>query len=170
MTPAHGDLRQTASPGIADKTCSLHFQNRRSPAADHHYHFSVSSSSSQYSLGMCAHKPSRISQADIAMCVPRPERTSQAVIGMRGRQTRRRNSGQSKFPDPPGRMQPTVMIIHHRRKCSSSGTVIHCLRHCLAQRKQEQPRPLPSSIAKRSKAFEGFLEPAVHEVGVDLGG
>src|SRR5690606_40637022 len=41
---------------------------------------------------------------------------------------RRRNSGQSIFPAPPGRLRPIVMIIHHRRMCSSAGTVIHCLR------------------------------------------
>ena len=116
MTTAHGDLRLTASPGIADKTCSLHFRNRHSSATDHHFHSSISSCSSRYPLGMCAHKPSRISQvdigmssprqnrpspanshsfasghrisqADIAMCVPRPERISQAVIAMCGRQT-----------------------------------------------------------------------------------
>jgi len=61
MTPAHGDLQQTASPGIADKTCSLHFRNRHSPATDHHFHSSTSSCSSRYPLGMCAHKPNRIS-------------------------------------------------------------------------------------------------------------
>src|SRR5690606_39822431 len=67
MTPAHGDLRQTASPRIADKTCSLHFRNRHSPAADHHSHSSISSCSSRYPLGMCTHKPSRITQVDIGM-------------------------------------------------------------------------------------------------------
>lgn len=62
------------------------------------------------------------------------------------------------------------MIIHHRRMCSFAGTVIHCLQHRLAQRKQEQPRPLPSSGPEGSEAFEGFFELTVHEVGIYLGG
>lgn len=59
MTPAHSDLRQTASPGIADKTCSLHFRNRHSPTADHHCHSSISSCSFRYPLGMCGRQTAK---------------------------------------------------------------------------------------------------------------
>lgn len=82
MTPAHGDLRQTTSAGIADKTCSLHFRIRHSPAADHHSHSSISSCSSRYPLGMCAHKPRRITQVDIGMFTPGLSHTTQVNIAM----------------------------------------------------------------------------------------
>ena len=60
MTPAHGDLRQTASPGIADKTCcTFGIGILRLPII---IPSSISSCSSRYPLGMCAHKPSRITK------------------------------------------------------------------------------------------------------------
>ena len=82
MTPAHGDLQQATSQGIADKTCSLHFSKRGLLAIDHHFHSRRLSFTTQYLLGMCAHKPSRISQADIGMCMQGRIRITQVDIGM----------------------------------------------------------------------------------------
>jgi hypothetical protein len=127
MTPAHGDLRQTASPGIADKTCSLHFRNRHSPAVDHHFHSSTSSCSSRYPLGMCAHKPSRISQVDIGMFTPELSHTTQVNIGIScPRQNRPSPANSHSFGSGPRTCQADIAMCVPRPERTSQAVIAMC--------------------------------------------
>lgn len=127
MTPAHGDLRQTASPGIADKTCSLHFRNRHSSAADHHFHSSISSCSSRYPLGMCAHKPSRISQGDIGMFTPGLSHTTQVNIAMSSpRQNRPGPANSHSFGSGPHISQADIAMCVPRPERTSQAVIAMC--------------------------------------------
>ena len=127
MTPAHGDLRQTASPGIADKTCSLHFRNRHSPAVDHHFHSSTSSCSSRYPLGMCAHKPNRISQADIGMFTPGLSHITQVDIGMsRPRPNRTSPANSHSFGNGPRICQADIAMCVPRPERTSQAVIAMC--------------------------------------------
>jgi len=146
MTPAHGDLRQTASPGIADKTCSLHFRNRHSPAADHHFHSSISSCSSRYPLGMCAHKPSRITQVDIGMFTPELSHTTQVNMGMSClRQNRPSPAHSHSFGSGPRTCQADIAMCVPRPKRTSQAVIAMCGR----QTEKEKFRSIDISHSAR---------------------
>ena len=149
MTPAHGDLRQTTSAGIADKTCSLHFRIRHSPAADHHSHSSISSCSSRYPLGMCAHKPRRITQVDIGMFTPGLSHTTQVNIAMsRPSQNRPGPANSHSFGSGPHISQADIAMCVPRPERISQAVIGMCGR----QTEKEKFRSIDISRSAREAA------------------
>ena len=149
MTPAHGDLRQTASPGIADKTCSLHFRNRYLPAADHHFHSLISSCGSRYPLGMCSHKPSRITQVDIGMFTPGLSHTTQVNMGMSSPKQNRPGPAHShSFGGGPRTSQADIAMCVPRPERTSQAVIAMCGR----QTEKEKFRSIDISRSAREAA------------------